>query len=149
MKKKHNKKQQVLSESSDENLLNGITTPQGPAARGRIHPDSNFNGTCTQGSASPLASGQWSTGHWSFTHKTTRHHWSTGHQSPVTVQPVTTQPVITQINRSQSITGHPVTGHWTEIQTPGRSIFTGQQVTGQPATGHWTYSCHWHGVHNN
>ena len=83
MKKKHNKKQQVLSDSSDENLVNGITTPHGPAARGRTYLGGNFKGTCTQGSASPPATCHRSTGHQSFTHKTRRHHRSTGHQSPV------------------------------------------------------------------
>ena len=57
-------KEQVSSESSDEDVQDGTTTPQGTAARGRTHPGGNFKGTCTQGSTSPPATGHWSPIKW-------------------------------------------------------------------------------------
>ena len=119
--KEKNKKQQVLSESSYIDLVDGITTPHGPAAKDRTHPGGNFEGTCTQGSASTPATGHRSsaTGHSPI--ETRRHrrpatgHMSTCHQSAVS----------TQIN--SSITGHRSSSHRSlnlEKQTPGRSKFT-------------------------
>ena len=55
---KKNKKQQIVSESSDEDMVDGITTPHGPAARDWTHQGGNFKGTCTQGRTSPLATGK-------------------------------------------------------------------------------------------
>ena len=75
MKKKHNKKQQVLSDHH----------PTWPAARGRTHPGGNFKGTCTQRSASPRAIGQPATGN------------SPTGQEDITGQPV---PVIVHLQRS-------------------------------------------------
>ena len=98
----------ILSDSSDENLVDGITTPHGPASLGRTHPGGNFKGTCTQESASPPATRHQSTGH---RHSPTRQEDITG-QPAITGQPVTGQPVITQINTSVNHWS-PVTGHWT------------------------------------
>ena len=106
MKKKHNKtKQQVVSNVSDDNTLDGTTTPQGPAARGRTHPGGIFTGTfSTQGSISPPVIQplvNWPPVNWSPVN------WP-----PVIYSqnkkslPVTGQPVIAQINTSQPITGH-------------------------------------------
>ena len=82
MARKKNKKQEVLSESSDEDLLDGITTPHGPAAQGRTHPGGNFKGTCTQGSTSPPANCQ------QANHPLDKKTSPTGHRSWVNWTPV-------------------------------------------------------------
>ena len=113
MKKKHNKKQQVLSDSSDENLVDRITTPHGPSAWGRTHPGGNFKGTSsTQRSVSPLA----------LVNRPLVIHPQDKKTSLVTGQPVTSQPVISQINTSHSITSHRSLD--LDFQTPGRSQYS-------------------------
>ena len=49
MKKKHKKKKKqiVISDLSDDNSLDGTTTPQGSTARGRTHPGGIFMGAST------------------------------------------------------------------------------------------------------
>ena len=50
---KKKRRSQAMSDSSDEEKTDGNTTPQGPAARGKIHKGCNSKGTCTQRSVSP------------------------------------------------------------------------------------------------
>ena len=83
MKKKHKKKkQQVMFNVSDDNTLDGTTTPQGSTARGRTHPGGIFTGTFSiqksYQSSSHRSAGHWSTGHQSSTHRARIHHRSIG-----------------------------------------------------------------------
>ena len=142
MAKKKTKKQQVLSESSDKHLADGITTPHGPAARGRTHPGGNFKDTCTQGSTSLPVTGQLAI------HPLNKKTSPTSHGSPVTGQPVTGQPVSSQLITSQSLV------IWLrKNDSRKKSIFTGQRPTGHRSSTYisiisWWYSCHWPGIHN-
>ena len=105
---------QEATGSSDEDLVNGITTPHGPAAWGRTHPGGN------KGYLYPRkcrSTSHRSTSHRSFTHLTRIHH-----------QPVTGQPVSIQINASQSITSHQSLDRKTDSRE--KSVFTCQLVTG-------------------
>ena len=61
MARKKTKKQKAMSNSSEEENMDGITTPHGPAALGRTHPGGNSKGTCTQRS---MSTGQWSPVNW-------------------------------------------------------------------------------------
>ena len=88
MARKKNKKQKVMSDSSDKENMDGITTPHDPVARGRTHPGGNSKGTCTQRSISPAVTGQSATGH-----------------SPTGQEDITDRPLAT---------GHWPTGHYTE-----------------------------------
>ena len=51
-------KKKAMSDSSDEEDMDGITTPHGPAAQGRTRPGGNSKGTCTQRSVSSPVTGQ-------------------------------------------------------------------------------------------
>ena len=93
-----------MSDSSDYEKLGGITSPCGPAARGRTQPGGNSKGTCTKRSVS--------TSHLSpvnrpFAPWTRRHHRpATGHWPPVTGQIG-----ITHDRSSQSNTSHWPSSH--------------------------------------
>ena len=125
--------------------LDGITTPYGPAARGRTHPGGNSKGTFTQRSVStghrPPATGRRSTSHRSTGHRpfaqwTRRHHRFAGHWPPAIGHwsMATGQMGITQEISCQSITGHRSSSH--------RSLDLENINTGEnqysPATGHWS-----------
>ena len=95
-----------MSDVSDDKL-DGMTTPQGPAARGRTHPSGIFTGSfSTQGSISPPVTGHPATGQLATGHPLTE-------KEIITSQLVTSQPVnqsllkYTQVNQS-SVTGHPI-----------------------------------------
>ena len=105
-----------MSDSSDEGL-DGITTPYGPATRGRTHPGGNSKVTCTQRSVRPPAIRR-------MDKKTSQ----TGLRSPVKWA------LHKNFQVSQSpVTGHPATGHWIwKISTQGKSIVTGHQTLYQP-----------------
>ena len=97
-KKRHNKqkKQIVISDLSDDNSVDGNTTPWGYTARGRAHPGGIFMGAIgTQKSLSPPVTSQ------------------PVISQPVTGQPVTGQPVWSTSHRARFHTGagEPGTGN--------------------------------------
>ena len=59
---KKKKRSQALTDSSDEEKIDGNTTQHGPAARGKTHQGGNSKGTCTQRSVNLLVTGQSNTG---------------------------------------------------------------------------------------
>ena len=133
MKKKHNKKkQQVVSDVSNDNTLDGTTTLQGFTAWGRTHPGGIFTGTfSTQRSLSPLVTGHPATSQPVTGHPLTEQEFIMGQPvtcqlvtSQPTGQSVTCQPVTGQINTSQPITCHQSSSHRSleiDYQTPGIS----------------------------
>ena len=115
-KKKQNKKERRLavSDLSDDNSLDGSTTPQGYTARGKNHQGGDYSDAeCIQ-NVSPPVTGQ-----------------------PTTSQPVTGQPVTGQSVTGQPINGQPGTGQFITSQ-PG----TGQPVTGHSVTSHSVITRH-------
>ena len=92
------KKSKNLSVSSDERKRkHGSTAPHGVNGLGKTHIGGSSLGTCTQGSTSPPATGQWSPGIPRLTHrppanrpidkKTHARSPATGHQPPGIHQP--------------------------------------------------------------
>ena len=123
-----------MSDSSDEEKIDGNTTPTWPCFRGKTHQGCNSKGTFTQRSVSPPA---------------------TGHQPPVN-QPPAIRPMdkkTLQTNKQPPVTSHRPNGHYTRnfksvnhwspaIQPPVIENFnTGESqyspVTGHQSTGHW------------
>ena len=108
-----------MSDSSDKEKLDGITTPHGPAAERRTHPGGNSKGTCTQRSVTPPTTGHQSTGHRPLAQLTRRHrlvtsHWSNGHYTRI---------FKSVSHRSPAI--HPPVIGLREYQHRGKSIYTG------------------------
>ena len=83
---KKKKRLQAMSVHQMKKIIDGNTTPHGPAALGKTHQGGNSKGTCTQRSISPLATGHRSIDHqstslWPFAQWTRRHFRTTSHRS--------------------------------------------------------------------
>ena len=118
-----------MSESSDEEKIDGNTTPHGLAARGKTHQGGNSKGTCTQRSVSPPATCQPATGH------------SPNGQEDITDRP----PVTSQMGIIQEFSLESVNHQSLAIQPP---VITGEiniyrsLVNRPPVTGHQTLYQH-------
>ena len=132
------KKQHKKQKQEDENLVDGITTPHGPAARGRTIQVTTSRIHVPR-EVQVMNMSQSVTSHWSSSHPATGHSPTkqeditgqpdTSQWSPVNWSPVTCQQVITQMSISQSVTSHWSSSHQSldlEIQTPGEPASVAQ-----------------------
>ena len=103
----------VTSDLSDDNTIDGSTTPQAYTARGRTHQGGFYSDAkCIQSVSLPVTTHR-ITAHWSTTHQSTSHwsasHRSTKHQSTRQQSTVSQSP----FNGHQSIHQAPVITHQT------------------------------------
>ena len=125
-RKRQNKKKRlaVTSDLSDDNTIDGSTSPQGYTARGTTHQGGCWmHLKCKYTShLSPVTSHQStmhrSTSHWSTSHRLARH-WSTRHRA--TSHQSSSHRSFSDyraLNHEAPVTGHPVVGHQSLHQAP-------------------------------
>ena len=135
-RKRQNKKKRlaVTSDLSDDNTIDGSTTPQGYTARDRTHQGGLYSDAeCIQ-SESPRVTSQpgalvnQSTSDWSASHWSTRHRavFSLVNKAPGNHSLFNPSPVIRSFSDYQALgTGYLIPSHWsTSNRSPGTSEFT-------------------------